>query len=194
MLEQRIGLEGEALEGGELIRYRWQRDGATMVVDLYDPTKTYWLEDRYKQALGSYHLVHFAGHSEYGTRHLLSDHDRFAPHYQILMMWSCHSYAYYARQFFRAKAQIARALGLGASDPDGFGLGDFVGTAPTPFFGDEDDGIEQLLRGLMDGIAAVARGEPEQAPDWLTILERMNLTSWDRPYGAAGARENSWRP
>lgn len=186
MLEQDLGLEGAEVEGEAYRRYRWTRDGATMLIDLYDPTKLTWINQTYQEALGRYQLVHYAGHSNYGTNTLLTDASKFSDGYQVFMMWSCHSYAYYARQVFRAKAT--------AADPTGFAAADFVGTAPTPFFGDEAWGVKALLAGLMDGIAAVSRGEEEQAPPWQSIIEQMNRTSMDRPYGAAGARTNVWQP
>jgi hypothetical protein len=187
MLELDLGLTATQVEGDDRFdRYLWTRDGATMVIDLYDPNKTWGFKKTYQEALGKYQLVHYAGHSEYGSKDLLSDATKFSKEYQVFMMWSCHSYAYYARRVFRAKATL--------EDPTGFAAADFVGTAPTPFFGDEARGIRELLEGLMDGIAAVSRGEDNQAPTWIEIIKKMNLTSWDRPYGAAGARTNEWQP
>jgi hypothetical protein len=186
VLENRFGLEGEWSADGYQ-RYRWVRDGAEMVIDLYDPQRLGWyFKSVFQQALASYQLVHFAGHSNYGTRDLITTAEAFMNDYQVFMMWACYSYAYYARQVFRAKATV--------DDPDGFAAADFVGTAPTPYFSDEDEAIEYLLRGLMDGIAAVSRGEEEAAPSWVDIIAGMNRYSWDRPYGAAGARDNLWQP
>ncbi len=186
MLEGSLGLEGKLSSDKRYVRYEWTQGGATIVIDLYDPMKSTSFKSSFQAALGAYQLVFFAGHSEYGTRTIYDDRTKFADGYQIVMMWACHSYAYYARQVFRAKAS--------AADPDGFAAADFIGTAPTPFFGDETLGIRELLKGLMQGISTVAAGKPGDAPDWVTIIKRMNLTSMDKPYGVAGARDNAWQP
>jgi hypothetical protein len=69
-----------------------------------------------------------------------------------------------------------------------------IGTGmPTPV-SESGKIIEPVLTSLSDGLAAIERGEPEQAVSWQTIISRLNKITWDSVYGAAGARANAWRP
>ena len=55
--------------------------------------------------------------------------------------------------------------------------------------------LEVLLQALMDGMTAIRRGQPEYAPDWITIAEDMKGATWgDILYGIAGVRTNAWQP
>ncbi len=182
---------GEAMSDGLFTRFRWERGGALIRIDLYNPVEVDRQSDfrtKFREALGSYDMVQFAGHSEYGSRDLYRAEDIFKPDYQIIYMWSCHSVNYYSRQIFRGKQQV------NPDDFNGWDGADFVGTAPTPYFGDEDDGLRELLRGLGNGVAAVNEGRRSEAPSWLDIVTALNTTSSDVPYGAAGVRENDWQP
>ena len=45
----------------------------------------------------------------------------------------------------------------------------------------------------MQGMVAIDNGRPENAPDWITIADRIKTATWgDILYGVAGVRYNSW--
>jgi hypothetical protein len=190
MLEEEMKLEGVDSEDGAFRRYVYEKSGATMVIDLYNPTKVSWTEGfagSFRERLSQYTLIHYNGHSSYGTKHLLDDPDSFTDSYQIIMMHSCQSYAYYARQVFRAKAN--------EKDPSGFALADVVATGKSSFPSGSPPTVRVLLTSLMEGMAAINRGEGALAPDWLTITRRMKLATFgDIMYGVAGVRTNTWQP
>jgi hypothetical protein len=190
MLERDLGLEGVEAADGTYRRYTWLRGPVVLVIDLYDPTRIPWgtgFEASFRERLGEYTLIHYNGHSAYGTKHLLDDPESFTERYQIIMMHSCQSYAYYTRQVFRAKRTD--------EDPTGFALADVVATGMSSYPSGSPPTVRELLRGLMDGMAAVYDQEPEKAPDWLSLTRAMGQATWgDIMYGVAGVRTNRWRP
>ena len=55
--------------------------------------------------------------------------------------------------------------------------------------------LRVVLSSLLEGMDAISRGEPEAAPNWLSITEGMKNATWgDILYGVAGVRTNVWRP
>ncbi len=185
MIEDELELAGTESEDGSYTRYEWVRGDVEVVVDLFDPTESYFTTS-FRSALRTYELVWYNGHSAYGTQSLLTDPEAFSDRYQVLGLHSCQSYAYYVQQAFRAKAT--------AEDPDGFVLTDFVATGRSSYPSGSPRTLSELLEGLMDGIAAVREGRREDATDWLTIVERMNRREPGIQYGVAGVRTNTWRP
>ena len=166
-------------------RYVWTKDGATIVIDLFDPTKGSFT-NTFRKALGDYQIVYYNGHSNYGHQPFLSDKDAFSDEYQIITMHSCQSYAYYANQVFAGKAT--------AQDPSGFVNGDMVATGRSSYPGDSPDVMMVLLEDLMTGLGAVINGRNDQAPSWQAIGEGMKRVAPSILYGAAGVRDNAWKP
>lgn len=189
MLEQDLGLIGVEKEGG-FTRYEWRRNGVAMIIDLYDPTQVGYgrgFEDNFRARLKDYTLVHYNGHSSYGSKHLLDDPDAYSDDYQIIVLHSCQSYAYYTRQVFRGKAT--------AEDPKGFDGADIVATGKSSYPSGAPRTLNVLLEHLMLGIDVVANGQPNLAPDWITIAEKIKRSTWgDILYGVAGVRSNTWTP
>lgn len=190
MLEEDLDLEFVLSEDETYRRYTWEEEGVTIIIDLYDPTKIPWTSDfaaSFRQRLGEYTLIHYNGHSSYGTKHLLDDPESFTDDYQIIEMHSCQSYAYYTRQVFRAKATEA--------DPTGFALADIVATGKSSYPAGAPPTIRVLLQSLMTSMVAIQAGEPQNALDWYTIVQRMDSSTYgDIMYGVAGARTNVWQP
>lgn len=166
-------------------RYNWTKDGATIVVDLYDPTKGSFT-NTFHQALGEYQLVYYNGHSNYGHQAYLSNPDAYSDDYQILGMHSCQSYSYYAHQMATGKAT--------ASDPTGFVNSDMIATGRSSYPSDSPDVLVVLLDGLMSGLGAMVNDKPESAPSWQDIGDRMMAVAPSILYGIAGARNNAWQP
>lgn len=181
MLKDLTQSEGEELDEGTRIRFRWSRDGATVIIDLFKPTWSvpYWAS--FRRALGEYDLVTYDGHSQYGSYDLFDNPQDYADRYQIFVVDACHSYGYYARKILRNKG--------------GFDRADVVGTGEaSPFGTNAQRVVGALLSGLMDGVSAILRGEEGQAPSWQRIVSEMN-EGWDWVYyGAAGVRDNRWQP
>jgi hypothetical protein len=183
MVEERLGLKDslEQLEEGKINRYTWKGPGgATAIIDVYDPSKYFWYWGEFHDALKEYDVVYYDGHSNYGTFHMVDDPEWFHDRYQIVFLDGCRSYAYYTRQYFKSKG--------------GFDKGDMVGTGESAPFYVADDVSHHLLKGLIDGIAAVKSGEDHKAPSWQKITEHMNDDAWHVLYGAAGVRDNKWQP
>ena len=162
-----------------------------MVIDLFDPTQAGWsrsgFEAIFRNTLKDYSFVHYNGHSSYGSKHLLDDPDAFSDTYQIIVMHSCQSFAYYSRQVFRAKAT--------ASDPQGFAMADVVATGKSSYPSGAPRTLNVLLDSLMYSMEAINNGTPEKAVDWITISEGIKNSTWgDILYGVAGVRSNSWQP
>lgn len=186
MIEDKLGLTGEEQEDGKYVRYKWAGTGTSaMVIDLYNPQKG-WFTTTFRKALGEYQLVFYNGHSAYGTQPFLTQADAFSKDYQIVMMHSCRSYPYYARQVFRAKATD--------DDPTGFVAADVVATGESSYPDDSPRTLRPLLEGLHQGISAVHDGREDEAPSWQSIVARMNNAAWGILYGAAGVRSNQWQP
>ncbi|MBW2456798.1 MAG: hypothetical protein JRI68_19935, partial [Deltaproteobacteria bacterium] len=78
-------------------RFTWTKDGATIVIDLFDPTAGYFATT-FQNALGNYQFVFYNGHSNYGNQPFLQNVDAYSDDYQIITMHSCQSYAYYTSQ------------------------------------------------------------------------------------------------
>ena len=190
MLERELDLVGEDMEDGRYRRYTWKIGAVAMVIDLYDPTKVSWLSSfdaQFRERLGTYTLVHYNGHSAYGSTHLLDDTSAYSDAYQIIVMHSCQSYAYYTRQIFRAKATQA--------DPSGFALADVVATGKSSYPTGSPPTLRILLSGLMDGMVAISEGRPYDATDWVSIAEDIENATWgDIMYGVAGVRTAAWTP
>jgi hypothetical protein len=185
MLERELKLTGTDATDGTYRRYVYARGRTQIVIDLFDPTKVAFT-DNFHAALRAYTLVFYNGHSAYGTEQFLTDRAAFSDRYQIVMMHSCRSYEYYARQVFRAKAT--------AADPTGFVLADVVATGESSYPTDSPRTLKPLLRALLDGIAAVDGGTPAAAPTWLSIVRQMNDLTSGILYGASGVRANVWQP
>ncbi len=123
----------------------------------------------------------------YACKHLLDDPDAYSSDYQILVLHSCQSYAYYTRQVFRGKAT--------AQDPQGFDNADVIATGKSSYPGGAPKTLNVLLEHLMRGMESVVTGRPEDAPDWITIAEKIKRSTWgDILYGIAGVRSNIWMP
>ncbi len=190
MLERDLGLTGVDQDGGLYRRYTWENDGATIIIDLFNPTELPWMgsfASSFREKLGTYTLVHYNGHSSYGSKHLLDEPEAFSDAYQIIMIHSCQSYAYYTRQVFRAKATF--------QDPSGFGLADVIATGKSSYPNGSPRTLRVLFIALMKGLGASVAGRPENAPTWLEIADDMTrATSGDILYGIAGVRTNQWQP
>ncbi len=188
MLERNLGLSGVTAADDSYVRFEWIEGGVAMIIDLYDPTLVRWdFARQFRERLGEYTLVHYNGHSSYGTKHLLDEPESFTDTYQIIMLHSCQSYAYYTRQVFRAKATD--------EDPSGFDLADVVATGKSSYPSGAPPTLSYLLEHLMEGMVAVNNGKPEDAPDWISIVEGMSASTWgDIMYGVAGVRSNGWKP
>jgi len=190
MLERDLGLTGTDSDDGTYRRFIWEKEGATIIIDVYDPTEVPWESSfaaSFRERLSEYTLVHYNGHSSYGSKHLLDDPDAFTSDYQIITIHSCQSYAYYTRQVFRAKAT--------ENDPSGFAGADIMATGKSSYPAGAPPTLGVLLEALMDGMNAITRGTPEDAPDWLTIAADMKNSTWgDILYGIAGVRTNAWHP
>jgi len=172
-------------DGGSFQRYRWTEDGATIVIDLFDPTQGYF-PDTFQNALGEYQLVFYNGHSNYGHQPFLQNTEAYSDEYQILGMHSCQSYAYYVSQMVAGKVT--------AEDPTGFVNSDMIATGRSSYPSDSPDVMAVLLEGLMSGITVVANDKNQLAPSWQDIGNRMMNVAPSILYGVAGARLNEWRP
>jgi len=190
MLERALHLEGVLAEDETYTRYTWDDGAVRLVIDLYDPTKIPWTTGfaaAFRERLGEYTLIHYNGHSAYGTKHLLDQPESFSDAYQIIVMHSCQAYAYYTRQVFRAKATEA--------DPSGFALADVVATGKSSYPSGSPQVMRVLLKSLMEGMVSIQNGDPEGARNWLNIARAMKSATWgDIMYGIAGARTNTWQP
>ncbi len=190
MLEMDLGLEGKVMEDGLFRRYNYVLGDAEIIIDLYDPTQVGWgggFAESFREKLSKYTFVHYNGHSNYGNKHLLDDPLAFSKDYQIIMMHSCQSYAYYSRQVFRAKAT--------AADPSGFANADVIATGKSSYPSGSPKTLREIFTNLMIGLDMVLAGQRFDAPDWLSISERMSESTWgDILYGIAGVRTNAWRP
>lgn len=192
MLEDLVG-EGVAADDESYVRFAFERKAADestvrITIDLYDPTKSGGFTSRFRKALGEYQLVFYNGHSSYGTQPFLTERDAFSDRYQIIMMHSCRSYPYYARQIFRAKATEA--------DTSGFAATDVVATGESSYAHDSPDALRPLLDKLLVGLVAARNGgeAAKRAPDWIDIVRQMNNVNRWVLYGAAGVRANTWQP
>lgn len=190
MLEDRLGLEGSSMESDLFTRYQFEQGNVRMVIDLYNPTALPWgqnFDSHFRTRLKDYEFVHYNGHSNYGNKHLLDDPDAFSSGYQIIMLHSCQSYAYYTRQVFRAKA-----TGI---DPSGFDAADVISTGKSSYPSGAPRTLEVVLTSLLDGMDAIEKGEANRAPTWLEITDGMTDSTWgDILYGVAGVRTNLWQP
>jgi hypothetical protein len=191
MLEQDLGLSGIPSSDGTYHRYAWRSGEVTMVIDLFDPTTAGWgrdgFEASFRRRLADYTLVHYNGHSSYGSKHLLDDPESYADAYQIIVLHSCQSFAYYTRQVFRGKAT--------ASDPQGFETADIIATGKSSYPNGAPRTLNVLLESLMNSMVAIHKGSPNDAVDWITIAEGMKKSTWgDILYGIAGVRSNVWQP
>lgn len=182
-LSRALGMEPEAQDGFE--RYRWSKDGVTIVVDLFDPTDGWFTAD-FHAALSNYQLVFYNGHSNYGNQPFLDKPEVYSDAYQIIGMHSCKSFSYYAHQVATGKAT--------ADDPTGWRNADMVATGRSSYPGDSPYVLAALLDGLMDGLRAVVAGTPAEAPSWQDIGEDMSRVAPSILYGVAGARHNAWQP
>lgn len=183
MIEERLGLKEtlEELESGKINRYTWTGpDGAVARIDLYNPAKYWAYWSTFHEASKTYDVVYYDGHSNYGTYDIVNDESYFHDRYQIMMLDGCRSYTYYARQYFKAKG--------------GFEKADMVGTGESAPFYVASRVSYRLLRGLIDGVAALQSGEEDKAPSWQAISAAMNGDCYDVLYGAAGVRDNDWQP
>jgi len=190
MLESDLNLDGKEMEDGLFRRYTYVLNEAEIIIDLYDPTQVGWgrgFAESFRDKLSKYTFVHYNGHSNYGNKHLLDDPLAFSQEYQIIMMHSCQSYAYYSRQVFRAKAS--------PSDPSGFANADVIATGKSSYPSGSPKTLREIFNNLIIGMDLVVAGQGRDAPDWLTISSRMSESTWgDILYGIAGVRTNAWRP
>ncbi|MCA9580988.1 MAG: hypothetical protein KC416_04290 [Myxococcales bacterium] len=184
MLENDLNLVGQPIPG-QGRRYIFAKGNVEIEIDLYDPTQVQYSES-FRNALGEYDFILYNGHSNYGKMHLLDEPESFSDHYQIIMMHSCQSYAYYTRQVFRAKET--------ADDPHGWDRADVVATGKSSYPKGSPKTAEVILQGLLDGMDAIDAGRSREATDWLSMIESMNRVERGILYGAAGVRENRWQP
>ena len=191
MIEDQLGLDGEDVyvDGSDsdedYRQYVWLEGGVRMEIDLYYPRGNF--TSRFHQALSEYSVIFYNGHSRYGTTSLLNNEDAYDPdRYQIVVMHSCRSYEYYARQVFRSKATD--------EDPRGWTTADMIASGESTYAHNARRILKPLLEGLMEGAVAEHEGHDGDAPSWQSITDEMNRAAPGFLYGAAGARENTWRP
>ncbi len=195
-LEHNLGLVGTSHDNGRYWRYVWEQGQARITVDLYDPTEIPYpfnFSSNFHQALGAYQLVQYNGHSNYGHKDLLANQQAFMDPYQIIVMHSCSSYAYYSQQVFRAKASDAED----ATDDEklGWATADVLATGKSSYPSDSPTVMGILLQGLMDGLVAIEGGTPADAPSWQAMTRKMNQQTWGNIlYGVSGSRTNAWQP
>ncbi len=184
MLVNRLRLTGTRNEERGYERFVLDRNGVQVTIDMYDPDRTE-REATFYSSLTNYDVVHYNGHSSYGTREFLTHESAFSDRYQIIMMHSCRSYPYYTRQVFRAKATD--------QDPRGWAAVDVVATGKSSYANDAATTLEILLTSLADGVASLDGAST--APDWLSIVRRMNEATYMTVlYGVAGVRTNTFQP
>lgn len=178
-LEDDLGLTASDVEGESYRRYRMEGDKVAIVIDLYP--SPYKIQD----ALGSYQLIYYHGHSNYGTNPYFTNKDAFADFYQVFMVNSCRTYSYYARQILEQKAS--------AADPEGWAAADVVVNVESNWISYSARTLKPLLQGLLDGMEAVESGEEHKAPSWQTIIDNMEWMD-NILYGVAGVKTNAWHP
>jgi len=178
-LEDDLNLEATDVEGESFKRYRLKGAKTAIVIDLYP--SVYEIRD----ALGSYHLIYYHGHSNYGTNDYFTKKDAFAKHYQIFMVNSCKTYSYYARQILEQKATD--------DDPKGWAAADVVANVDSNWISYSARTLKPLLTNLLAGMEAVEAGEDHKAPTWQTIIDQMEWMD-SINYGVAGVSTNKWHP
>ena len=188
MLERDLGLTGVSMDGQEYVQYTMGRV-MSIIIDLYDPTILDYrsaFDAYFREKLKSYTLVHYNGHSSYGSKHLLDDPGRS----QMGIRSSCCIPVGPSRtirdKFFGRRRQ---------SDPQGFALADVVATGKSSYPSGSPKTLRVLISSLFESMEAIDAGRSDEAVDWITIAEGMKGSTWgDILYGIAGVRANTWRP
>jgi hypothetical protein len=188
MLETELGLRGDWDTSRRYRRYQWSQGPVRIEIDLFVPT-AYDFVDTFHEALARYEIVHYSGHSSFGTKDLLTNHDAYADGYQIIVMHGCQSYPYYVRQVFRAK--------MTDEDPTGHAGADVVATGANSYPQGAPPVAKFLLQELMTSLTGLTHGYRVEARSWLSIVGRMETRipgATSVHYGVAGVRGNRWQP
>lgn len=153
--------------------------------------------ERFRTALRNHEIVYYNGHAFYGSLRVLDDPEAYPQDtYQVLMMDSCWSYAYYTKQIFRNRAT--------EEDPNGYALVDVVNNTEPGISGSYATAAI-LWTSIFRGASMVRVGTDASLYSWNNINAYMNehaeyraraRTQYPNPeiYGVSGVRNNNWAP
>lgn len=196
------GFVGEPLPGAGT-RYARTREGLVEVIDVISPVDLSTLGPArtpavFADLLKHHEILVYNGHSFYGSLSVLNDPANYpTDRYQIIMMNSCWSYAYYTKQVFAAKAS--------ATDPRGWRDADVVNNSEKGWSYDMEATTRLLLTNLFVG-AEVGGASGGRRYTWQAIISALNDTARHRHelfgppgshpelYGAAGVKDNRFAP
>jgi hypothetical protein len=152
----------------------------------------------FAELLRHHEILVYNGHSFYGSLSVLNDPANYpADRYQIIMMNSCWSYAYYTKQVFAAKATT--------TDPRGWRDADVVNNSEKGWSYDMEATTRLLLTNLFVG-AEVGGTAAGRRYTWQAIISALNDTARHRHelygvpgshpelYGAGGVKDNLFSP
>jgi hypothetical protein len=175
--------------------------GLKVGIDVYSPkalARNLPSADRnalFKRATNNYEIVHYDGHSSYGTLDALEQPEAFLPEkYQIVFMDGCESYSYYTKQIFKGK--------INDKDPTGQKYVDVVNNVEPSNTGSHTTALELWLA-IFEGADAALSGHSTEKYSWNHMIDYMNLhaeqrAKWHRGkpelYGASGVKDNCFTP
>lgn len=184
-------------------RFTREREGLVEIIDVISPLDLEALGSAntpavFADLLRHHEILVYNGHSFYGSLSVLNDPANYpANTYQIIMMNSCWSYAYYTKQVFAAKAT--------ASDPRGWANADVINNSEKGWSYDMEATTRQVLTNLFAGAEVHGAGNGRRYT-WQAIITALNGTAqhnhdlYGSPdthaelYGAAGVKDNAFTP
>ncbi len=170
--------------------YERSRNGITTVVDLLSPAETGSSFEAQAARIRTHEIVIYFGHAKAGTRRGLEATETWGEGYQILGLFACFGYDYYAKQALEAKAAL--------TPDDPHALIDVVAGTEYGLWGDLYSPI--LLLNLADAAERYQTGGDLTPYSWSAILDLLNARSTVQSdgrrqiVGAGGVATNRFTP
>ncbi len=171
-------------------RYERDRAGLHEVVDVIPPEDLYESFEDEAHLIRSHEIVVYNGHARAGTKRGLASSETFSSEYQILALFSCWGYDYYAKQALEAK---------GAASPDDpWALIDVVAGTEIGLFGDHS--AKPFVLGMIDAVERHASGGDVVPYSWSSFLDMLNSLASEQNngrrqvFGVGGVTTNRYWP
>ncbi len=171
-------------------RYQRERSGLREIVDVIFPSELSESFEDEAHLIRSHEIVIYNGHARAGTKRGLAASETFSSDYQVIALFSCWGYDYYAKQALDAKAAV---------NGDPWALIDVVAGTEYGVFGDHYSA--PFLINLLEAVERHASGGDTRPYSWSNLLDMLNTLSRYQDgshrrqvFGAGGVTTNTYWP
>lgn len=174
ILKNKLKLMNKNSKNETYQHYTYKQNKIAIIMNLYDPTNVPWSTDfatSFRKKLKNYTLIHYNEHSNYESKNLLNKPESFSDTYQIISIHNYQNYTYYTHQIFQTKNTT--------NNPNDHSLANILTTSKSSYPTNAPPTLRILLQNLLNDMNTIAKNNPKNAPNWITIDKRMSNSTFD---------------